>query len=221
MSPVTGQQSEGSPTGVELVLVCGPWSSGTTAVAGMLRRLGMNGLPPFFGTTDERTPNSYESVAFRAAVDEVASEKSVTVTVPPATVVERLTAFRERIRRGEHGAYSGEPIFLKYPLSALLIAPICEVFRTRLVYVLRPLRDVEATRVRRGWGAQTGAQGGQVLYGAMFRTLVEDRIPMPHMVRFVELVEDPRRHALELARFVGLEVGPEKIEEAARFVRGG
>jgi len=199
--------------------VCGPWSSGTTAVAGLLARLGMNGMPPFLSTVDERTPNSYESIAFRAAVDEVASEATVSVTAPPPVIVERLTAFRERIVRQEHGPYAGERIFLKYPLSALVIPQLCEVFRTRIVYVLRPIRDIEATRARRGWGPHTGAPGGQVLYGAMFRSLVEHRIPMPLMLRFAELIEDPVATARELARFADLDVEPGRIAEAAAFVR--
>ena len=31
---------------MQLILVCGPWSSGTTVVAGLLERLGLRGLPP-------------------------------------------------------------------------------------------------------------------------------------------------------------------------------
>jgi len=217
---VPGQPNE-APPGVDLVLVCGPWSSGTTAVAGLLARLGMKGLPPFLATVDERTPNSYESLAFRTVVDEVAAEASVSVTAPPPVIVERLTAFRERIVRQEHGAYAGEPIFLKYPLSALIIPQICEVFCTRLVYVLRPIRDIEATRARRSWGPHAGAQGAQVIYGAMFRSLVEERIPMPLMVRFVELLEDPRAAARALARLASLNVEPERLDSAATFVRRG
>ena len=44
-----------------------------------------------------------------------------------------------------------KPIFLKFPLSALVIPQICEVFDTKLVYVMRPLEDIERTRLRRNW----------------------------------------------------------------------
>jgi hypothetical protein len=45
---------------MKLILVTGPWSSGTTAVAGMLHEMGLNGIAPFFQTNDERTKNSFE-----------------------------------------------------------------------------------------------------------------------------------------------------------------
>ena len=204
---------------LEIVLVCGPWSSGTTAVAGVLARLGVKGLPPYLGTVDERTPNSHESVAFRSVIDEVASESTVAVTASPQVLRERLRAFGERVQRQEHGAYGGGPLFFKYPLSALVIPAICEVFPTRLIYVLRPIQDIEATRARRNWGLHTGAQGAHILYGAMFSALVEQRIPMPLMIRFVELLEDPASATREIARFVGLDVGPQRLDAAAAFVR--
>jgi len=204
---------------MDVVLVCGPWSSGTTAVAGLLAGLGLNGLPPYFQTFDERTPNSFESRAFRAVIGDIASEERVSLRASSDAIVERLTAFRESVRRQEHGPWADETLVLKYPLSALVIPQMCRVFRTRLVYVLRPVAQIEATRRRRAWAAHTGARGAQVLYGAMFRALVEESIPMPRLVRFAELRGDPRQHARDLACFAGLEVPPSRIEEAARFVR--
>ena len=58
------------------VLVCGPWGSGTTAVAGLLERLGAVGFGPYFHTNDPRTPNAYEFLPFRALITRFASEKT-------------------------------------------------------------------------------------------------------------------------------------------------
>lgn len=206
---------------VELVLVCGPWSSGTSAVAGLLAGMGLTGLPPFFRTRDERTRNSFESTVFRDLVMGIASEESIALTVPPAEAAERLRNFRSAVAAGEFGPNvlgSGRPFFLKYPLSAALIPQICGAFKTRLVYVLRPLKEIEATRKRRGWPAHQGAAGAQRAYSHMFGALVEQRFATM-IVRYPELVEKPVEIARDLAHFAGLDIGPAEIERAAGFIR--
>ena len=203
---------------LELVLVCGPWSSGTSAVAGLLASLGLDGLPPYFQTSDERTKNSFESIAFRELVMAVASEDTVALKVDPATAAARLREFRAALAAGKSSPGAGRPIFLKYPLSAALIAQICGAFNTRLVYVLRPLREIEATRVRRGWAEHQGSAGAQRIYSYMFGALVEQRIPTM-MVRYPELIERPVEIARDLARFAGLQATPDAIEKAAGFIR--
>ena len=203
---------------LELVLVCGPWSSGTSAVAGLLASLGLDGLPPYFQTRDERTKNSFESIAFRELVMAVASEDTVALKVDPATAAARLREFRAALAAGKSSPGAGRPIFLKYPLSAALIPQICGAFNTRLVYVLRPLREIEATRVRRGWAEHQGSAGAQRIYSYMFGALVEQRIPTM-MVRYPELIERPVEIARDLARFAGLEATPDAIEKAAGFIR--
>jgi predicted O-linked N-acetylglucosamine transferase (SPINDLY family) len=207
----------------ELVLVCGPWSSGTSAVAGVLANLGLEGLPPYFMTRDERTKNSYESNAFRDAVMAVASEEQVGLTVAPVEALARMRAFRAALLAGELGANplaGGRTFFLKYPLSAALIPQICAAFNTRLVYVLRPVREIEATRERRGWAAHQGAAGAQRVYSYMFGAMVEHRIPTM-MVRYPELVERPVEITRDLARFAGMDVSAQAIEKAAAFIRKG
>ena len=109
-------------------------------------------------------------------------------------------------------------MFLKYPLSAALIPQICAALDTRLVYVLRPLREIEATRQRRGWPAQQGAAGAQRIYSYMFGALVEQRIPTM-LVRYPELLERPVEITRDLARFAGLEVTAQTIDQAAAFIR--
>ena len=205
----------------ELVLVCGPWSSGTSAVAGLLANLGLDGLQPYFRTSDEKTRNSYESIPFRELIASLASEESAALTAAPVTVAARLRDFRSAIAAGEFGPRvlgAGKPIFLKYPLSAALIPPICATFNTRLVYVLRPMKEIEATRVRRGWPAHQGAAGAQRIYSHMFGALVEQRVPTM-IVRYPELVERPAEIARDLLRFAGLDAVPEVIEKAAAFIR--
>lgn len=206
---------------MKLILVCGPWSSGTTAVSGMLDALGMEGCGPYFRTNDQRTRNSFESLAFREAVDSVASDQTLALTVPPKDVMARLEALKVKLQaqRAANGTDPGASIFLKYPLSALVIPQICRVFNTRLIYVLRPSTDIEATRVRRQWSENFGARGAQVLYSRMFNILLERAIPTMIM-RYPELLRAPLPHARQLAAFAGLKsVTSVQLAAAAEFVR--
>ena len=141
---------------MKLLLVCGPFGSGTTAVSGLLARLGAIGFGPYYQPADERTPDSHELIAFRDLMLTLASEETTTLK-PGADVKAAPEIFRDRIANQEFGAYdssAGIPIFLKHPLAALIIPQICAVFETRLIYLVRPVRDIEASRRRRKWGAQ-------------------------------------------------------------------
>lgn len=205
-----------------LILVCGPWSSGTTAVAGMLHKLGLKGMGPFFKTNDERTQNSYESQAFRQTIKSIASEEQVQLTVPRKQALERLVAFRdqvvEQVYGGESGVEGAPPIFLKYPLSAVAIPEIGKVFQTRMVYVIRSLKDIEATRVRREWPAHLGTMGAQKIYSEMFKALVNLPIPT-QLIRYPELLARPRMHAKLLADLTGVAPTEDKIAQATAFVK--
>ncbi len=209
------------PRKPRLLLVTGPWSSGTSAVAGMLDALGVNGLGPYFNTNDVRTPVSFESIAFRNTVLALASENDLQITASRDQALAALRALRQRVIDGEFGPYDAKnpaPIFLKLPLSALLLSMICQVFDAQLLYVLRPMKDIEATRVRRNWPEHFGAKGAQIIYAQMFKTLVNRRYPT-QLLRYPELVSRPRQHARLLARIAGIEVTPEQLEKAASFVR--
>ena len=115
---------------MKLILVCGPFGSGTTAVAGLLARLGATGFGPYFQPPDPLTANSHELVAFRDLLRSVTSERTLTLTAA-GEVTTALEHFRNRIIRQEFGAYdekSATPIFLKHPLAALIIPQICAAF---------------------------------------------------------------------------------------------
>jgi hypothetical protein len=201
---------------MRLILVCGPWSSGTTVVSAMLDRLGARGLPPYLRTNDPRTENSFESLAFRAMIGELIDENTLSMRVDWAAAQARVTAFREELEAAVGDA--GAPLFLKYPLATVLIPEICAAFEARLVCVLRPLAEIEATRERRGWGAQFGAVGARVLYPRMLEALVETRTPML-MLRYADVLEQPAAQAGELAQFCGLPADTASIARAAAAVR--
>lgn len=203
---------------MKLILVTGPWSSGTTAVAGMLHELGLNGIGPYFQTNDERTKNSFESLAFRDVVNQLADEKTQGLKVDHATALKTLQAFRKELEASGAIENSEQPIFLKYPLSAMLIPCIAKVFDTRLIYVLRPLEDIEATRARRGWAPHLGSAGARRIYAKMFQVLID--YPIPTMIiRYPSLLATRRRHTRDIATFCGITAADDQIEAVAMSVR--
>jgi hypothetical protein len=209
-------------TRIKLLLICGPWGSGTTAVAGMAQRLGARGFGPYFRTSDERTPVTYELIPFRVTVQRYASEDTVALRPGRAeAALDGLHDLRQGIERQEFGHYdpgASAPIFFQYPLSALLLPQICTVFDTRLVYVMRSLEDIERTRIRRKWRASEGRQGAKIIYQVMdeFERLQSHPILT---VNYADLLAAPAEHARELARFAGLEPDPASLREAIAFVR--
>jgi hypothetical protein len=209
---------------MKVLLICGPWSSGTSAVAGLMARLGAQGFGPYFPTNDPRTPSSYEFMAFRATILNYASEDTITLK-PGATeaALAGLLRLRQRIEQQEFGSYDAggaAPIFFKYPLSALLIPQICTVFDTTLVYVMRSVEDIERTRLRRNWPAHFGGSGAELLYRHMasFEQLQSRPI---HRINFADLLARPAEHVIDLARLAGLQVPPRLIEDAVAFIRSG
>jgi hypothetical protein len=175
---------------------------------------------PYYQPADERTPNSHELIAFRDLILTLASEETTTL-LPGADVKTALEIFRDRIANQEFGAYDGSagiPIFLKHPLSALIIPQICAAFETRLIYLVRPVRDIESSRRRRKWGAQYGAKAAGIIYSHMFNALINHSFPTT-IVRYAELVNSPLDHARKLAAFAGLKCDVDVMREAAAFVR--
>jgi hypothetical protein len=205
---------------MKLILICGPFGSGTTAVAGMLARLGATGFGPYHQPADSLTANSYELVAFRDLLLGVISEQTLTLTAA-GDVKAALEQFRNRIVRQELGAYgekSATPIFLKHPLAALIIPQICAAFETRLVYLIRPLRDIETSRQRRKWPLRYGAEGASIIYSHMFGALINHTFPTT-LVRYSELIQQPLGHARRLVSFASLDSSADVVSEAAAFVR--
>lgn len=207
---------------IKLLLICGPWGSGTTAVAGMVARLGAQGFGPYLQTPDERTPVSYEFIHFRATILRYASEE--TLAARPGGAEAALDGMRDLHRRielqkfGPYNPRGPAPVFFKYPLSALLLPQICAIFDTLLIYVMRPLEDIERTRLRRKWRASEGRAGAEIIYQAMddFKRLQSHSILT---VNYADLLAAPADRASEISRFAGLEPDPVSFREAIAFVQ--
>jgi len=207
-------------TAVKLALVCGPWGSGTSVVAGQLTRIGVLGVGPYLRTNDPLTPNSYESIPFREIILRYSDELTISLKPHmPGAVQSSIRQFRRWIAREKKRSRDHHDwIFFKYPLAVLFIREICEIFKTKLIYVERPLAAIEQTRRRRLWPPHLGAAGAVLIYQQM--SAVRERHNYPIMiVRYEELLEDPLGHARGLASLTGLNPTRAELDQAAEFVR--
>jgi hypothetical protein len=193
-------------TRTKIILVCGPWGSGSSAVAGFLSHAGVAAPGPYHAVPDPRTPLTYEMEAFRKALSEFVSEPLLRPTAPPATIVDGLTQFRDRILAAamrEGNVAEDATVLLKHPTAAFVLGEICEVFDTRIVGVLRPAAAIEATRRRRGWPEIYGAKGAQAIYGRLFGHIINASTPF-FLSRYSDLLSHPQESLDALAGFVGI-----------------
>jgi len=208
---------------MKLVIVSGPWGSGTTAVAGVLAHLGYAGFGPYLQIIDERFGNSYEFMPFRELVLRLASEEALRLKVTSVEPINaELARFKQDVLDQRYGAFDpehGPALFLKYPLAAFILPWLAEHFELRQLLVGRPLAEIEATRMRRRWAAHFGARGAQEIYPLLLTAMLEKAIPT-QVVHYGELLRQPAATIRELARFCGHEGTPAQQQAALQFVEG-
>lgn len=202
---------------IKLILVCGSWSSGTTAVSGMLHAMEIPSVPPYLTTRDERTKITYESMLFRACIRELVDEAGLKVIASHEQIMAGLKRFKLSLE--DHlKDHKGETtqLFLKDPLAAFILPEILSVFQTQLVYVLRPLKDIERTRKRRMWFEHLGEKGAVAIYSKLFSLMLNYSVPTL-IIKYPELIKSPQLMAEALARFCQVS-DTERIRAAASFV---
>ncbi|HEY8947745.1 MAG TPA: hypothetical protein VIM56_02550 [Rhizomicrobium sp.] len=197
---------------MKVLLICGPYGSGTSAVAGMLANLGATGLGPYWQTNDPRTPNSHELIALKDMLLELVSEDT-SLLKPDAPVDRALADFKTLLAAR---VPDGRPVFLKHPAAALILPQFCRVFDTQLIYVLRSMQEIEATRQRRNWRVG-GAQAAQIIYSRMFEYLVNGSTPTM-ILRYRNLIDQPLDHARSLAAYANLPRDERALQHAASII---
>lgn len=219
LPPATIAAPEGNRP--KLVLVCGPWGSGTSAVTGLLMNLGAIGIGPYFQTYDPRTPISYESIPFKEVIDQHVSGPTLT-PLPDAqgAVHSGLLELRRRIEAQEFGPYNVDQpnyVVLKNQAAVLFLPQLCDVFDTKLIYVMRPLKEIEQTRLRRFWPPLTGALGAALIYRHMADAL--PRYSSRTMIlAYNGLLESPVSYIQDIVRFLNFDPGQQNIDQAVEFI---
>jgi len=158
-----------------IIIVLANWSSGSTAIAGYIHKLGAFSCPPHQMTNDIRTPNSYEPLELSKKLRELINE---TGNLEPL-VDNHQEKFKEWFAEWLENQYleasnrGQQTIILKHPLMSFFIKEINEVCTPKYVIVTRSSTKIEATRQRRGWHRNYGVYGAQILYSRIFSSMME------------------------------------------------
>lgn len=204
-----------------VVLVCGPWSSGTSAVTGALANAGLPAPGPYLKVNDPRTSQTFEMKAFRELMLEIASEETLKRTKTESQTLSLLSDFREQLMM-QVSENSGEPVktplLLKHALASLILPEMSELFDLRLIVVLRPYEAIEATRLRRRWHSSFGKEGAKAIYGAIMDFMADSSVPFT-FVRYSDFLEKPDTEIARLSSFCGLKLDKVNLASAVKFVR--
>jgi hypothetical protein len=155
---------------MRLTLVCGPFGSGTSAVADLTARLGAIGFGPYYQPADPLTADSHELVAFRdfaaerylGANADADGRKRRRGGAPSFPRAHRPPGIR-RLRRKNRGADLPQASAGDADHSAGLRG-----VRDAADLSDPPGARYRTSRQRRQWGAQYGAKGASIIYSHMF-----------------------------------------------------
>ncbi len=182
---------------METYFVAGPWGSGTTAVTRALASLGLRLLQPTFMTNDPKTPDSFESEAFRNLVLQHVCESTLSFYCEDrSALVSRLKAFAARVRGHEFSRWHDEVpkrLVLKLPAACLCLEELHAAFEDlRIIVVRRSLEQIEASRRRRSWPEFTGKRGALKIYESIGESTHRLKLSC-FLIDYLELIAEPRR----------------------------
>lgn len=205
---------------VKTIFVYGPYGSGTTAVTGVLMRLGCKTYGALSKTNDPRTPTSLEDLEFKNMLHELIDENSLDVR-PGVTVkmaLEKLTNFYSSLLKHKQNEPLNEnPFILKHPMACVIAPQIHTVFKPKYVYVTRPLKDIENSRIRRKWSIVFGSKGAVHIYNLMIGLVVEF-CAKPLWIHYSELETDASAVVDKLATLLEAPVSLEKRKNATDWL---
>lgn len=186
----------------KVAVVLAPWSSGTSAVAGVIACLGADSHPPFMALTDPSTPRSFESHSLRDIIVDAFDHENLSRTPLPVEAVGRLRDW----------AGDAPLSVAKMPMLCFFLEEVCAAWDPLFVVVQRDPVAIEATRLRRGWPAEYGARGAERIYPLIDAGLQAGAARLD--VDYAALIADPAAQGARIASFCGL---PEN-ESAVRYV---
>lgn len=197
----------------KIIFIAGAYGSGTTAITGALDRMGVSTAPPHFLTNDPRTPNSFESTAFRNIILSFADADTTSLdTSKSELAIEQLRHFRSQI---EH-----PHVALKMPLASICLQQIVAALDPSLIVVHRPFEEIEASRRRRNWPSQFGADAARIIYSKIFGDIVRlDRSFLPISYNaFLRAPEHELFRILDFCKITDQSVRS-RMNEALAFIR--
>lgn len=197
------------------IAVVGLYNSGSTALAGMLHRLGANMGRPYWGNSDPNSrDNFYEPYDLSWHLRNWWNEPQIEVRVDAA---HRISFLKHWIELQE--CLGSSAVGAKHPLLSLCIGDLVDAWgvETRIVWSYRTLTESIAGLTKRGWFRGYEQQIQQHLWGALQTFKMPDVCLL--RLNWAQVKEDPAWAARELARFADLTPSAVQLRDAAAFVR--
>jgi hypothetical protein len=200
---------------VKRIAVLGLYNSGSTAIAGVLHRLGVNMGPPFWRSSDDNDPNNfYESVDLSWHLRRWWNEPEL---IEKTTAADRIRFLKLWIELQEC-AHPG-PSGAKHPLLSLCGDDLIAAWgpETQFIWTWRPREQSIAGLQRRGWfpGAEESLQ--QRLWTSLHD--FESRQANVFKLDWTQAQSDPEGVARQLATLLNLDRSEEQLQTASRFIR--
>ncbi|MCA9269019.1 MAG: hypothetical protein KDA41_11140, partial [Planctomycetales bacterium] len=197
------------------VAVLGLYNSGSTAVAGMLHRLGVNMGAPFWQENADNSPrNFYEPSDLAWQLRTWWNEPRLATQAPAG---QRIEFLRQWIVLQECARPS--PAGAKHPLLSLCGEDLLAAWGDDVVFIWswRPLAESIAGLKRRGWfpGMEEAMQ--TKLWESLGE--FESRAGRIERIDWREVQADPVGTAQRLADLAGLAASPSYVDAAAQFIR--
>jgi hypothetical protein len=194
--------------------ILGLYNSGSSALAGMLHRLGANLGPPFWGDDPPGTGTLHEADDLARELRRWWAEPLLQAQVTPAERVAYLAAWMAR-----HEASGTAPCGAKHPLLSLCGPDLLSAWGgdTLFIWSWRPLPESIAGLTRRRW-----FEGREVAVQEQVWRAIEDfaasGVPVVR-VEWMAVRRDPDGAARRLADLVGLTPSDGQLAAAAAWVR--
>lgn len=198
------------------IAILGLYNSGSTGLAGMLHRLGVNMGPPFYKTSEETSEeNFYEPYDLSWHLRKWWDEPYAIETVRPDVRVEFLRRW-VALQECQGVAFVGA----KHPLLSLCGEDILTAWgqNSKLIWSYRSLADSIRGLKRRKW--LKGHE--ETLQTRLWNALEALTSSYPQHVTKIpwdSVKSNPMSAAQTLAKEIGLQPTPEMLANAAAFVR--
>jgi len=199
------------------LIVLGPWGSGSTAITGVLDRLGAFTCPPHFKTNDPRTPSAYEPEFLRAIATHLEREQALMVT---GNRLQLTTEIQQWLGKTlQKAGCDNRVVAIKHALLSLVIPELISLLQPKFIIVRRPYADIERTRARRQWPPIYGYLGARMIYDRIYSELVANNNIGFLDLYMPDLLSRPDQEISRIADFADLAGNADRIRDARAFLR--
>jgi hypothetical protein len=208
---------------VPLLLACGPSGSGTGKLVRVLAAAGLQVPGPLRTSPagDSTMPLPVlQTQALHDALSSMMSPDGLHRRADTQQALEALGAFRQRLAAALQRRTDPlkTPLLVHHPLAAWFLAEFSALFDLRLVVVLRPLAQIEATRVQAKWPAPFGQAGARQAYALLMQHLMNSNTPFA-LLRPAHIPKDPHTLPAELSALCSLDAQPTAASDGNQRTR--